>query len=148
MSTQSSGFDVGAASQDVESRESEGTWVELLDVEDEPVTYTDATGATKPVRILVAGTYSKQYREISDRQRNKMLKAKRSKFTGAQLRENSKEAAAYCCIAWEGLNLHGKEFPCNPVNAAVLFTAAPHFQEQVESAMLDHASFFRKPSSN
>jgi hypothetical protein len=131
----------------VELRESEGSWVEVLDMEDEPVTYKDGE-TVKPVRILVAGTYSKQYREITDKQRNRMLKQKRNKLTGAQLRENAKEVAAHCCINWEGFNNKGAPFPCNVTNALALFTAAPHFQEQVEAQMLDHASFFRKPSSN
>lgn len=147
MSTQSSGgFDVTAAGNTVQDKEGEGVWVNLRDVNNDPVEY-EKDGEKRPLRILVAGTYSKQYRDISDRQRNKLLKTRRMQLTGDQLRENQREASAHCCIAWEGFHAAGKEFACNPTNAMAVFKAAPWFQEQVEEQMQDHESFFRNASS-
>jgi|SRR3954470_7902560 hypothetical protein len=148
MGTQ--GFDIGEQKIDAKEVESQGVWVELTGGDEEPLMYTppgdDQT--PKPVRILVAGTYSSQYTRARDIQQQKMIAKRRTKLTPAQIKENGRDLAAACCIAWEGFYFKGTPFPCSAPNALILFEKAPFILEQVESQMTDHASFFKTASSS
>jgi hypothetical protein len=147
MSTQS-GFNMkAAASAPVKDAEGKGQWVELDDLDGTSLTY-EIDGEVRPIRILVAGAYSKQYQDANDEVRGRMIKARRREVTGSQLTVNQREVAAACCLNWEGFFDGEAVFPCSKPNAIILFQARPDFQEQVEAAMMDHASFFRKTSGS
>jgi hypothetical protein len=146
MSTQSQGFTIGQSGSEVQERESEGAWMDVKDELGEPMTYTGADGSLRPVRIKVAGTYSKQYRAVVDLQKSRMLKGKRVS-KGEQLTDNQREAAGACCLEWEGFFAGAQPYECSIRAAMVLFQQAYWIQEQVEEQMQDHASF-SKTSTN
>lgn len=142
QSTQANGFQVGQTGGDVRDRETEGSWMDVNDEQGDPMMYKDGDKLL-PVRILVAGTYSTQYRSIVDIQKSRMLKGRRV-TAGEQLTSNQREAVAACCLAWEGF-FHGAEpYECNIKSAVTLLQQAYWIQEQVEERMGDHTAFFKK----
>lgn len=136
------GFDLSTTS-DVAAREDDGKWVAIRDSQGEFLTYTPAEGGEKkPVRIRVAGTYSNVYRRATDKQRDRMLRHRRAKLTGAQLNEQQLELVADCVLEWEGFFSGGKPVQCTKLNVVAVLQRAPWIREDVESEMSDHESFF------
>lgn len=119
MSTQSGGIDI-TQSKTVQDREDEGTWVHVRDASGEKQ-YYKVGEEEKPVRIKVAGSYSKRYRRIADAQRERLLKTRRTSLTADGLADNQRELAAGCSMEWEGFNANGQPFDCVPSNAALLY---------------------------
>lgn len=129
------------AGKSVAQREDEGTTIHLRDETNEKQ-YADEA-KTQPVTITVVGTYSSRYRRLSDANRDKMLKQRRTQLDGDQLEEQGLELQAGCILGWDGITANGEPFPYTKANAVALLRAAPWVREQVEAAMNDHASFLR-----
>lgn len=144
MSTQSAGgFDLSAA-KPVAELEDEGVWVNLRDGLSEQMYYTDGNGEKKPVRVLVAGTYSNVYRKAQDAQTERNLK-RRAKTVNADAVNRERMALTVACVLdWEGMFANGSPLPCDKEMVAAVLTQAPWIREQVEEQMTDHESFFKK----
>lgn len=134
----SKGFDINAAESEA-SAEDAGQVVHVRDANGDPMFYGEK--GDKPITITVAGTYSKVYRAALNRQRDRMLRMRRTKMTGEMLDEQQVELAAACVLAWEGFTQDGQPVPCTRETARVLMAKVPWLREQVEEAMNDHAGF-------
>jgi hypothetical protein len=130
-----------STSKSVAEREDEGTIVHVRDEAGEKQ-YIGGD-KTKPVTILVAGTYSTTYRTAADASRDRMLKQRRNAIDGDQLSQQSLELTAACILAWDGFSAGDQPYPFTKKNAVALLQQAPWIREQVEAAMNDHASFLR-----
>jgi hypothetical protein len=155
MENAKGGFDLQSNdARSVAETEDAGVWVDCRKANGDPMMYTVIEGegeaeksVEKQARILVAGTYSNVYRRAQDKQRDKMLRMRRSKMTGAEMLTQQLELAAACCINWEGFISNGKLVLCNAQNALAVLAVAPWIREDVEAQMTDHASFFSTPDN-
>lgn len=129
------------AGKSVAAREDEGTVVHVRDEIGEKLYQDEAK--TLPATITVVGTYSSRYRRLSEANRDKMLKQRRSQMDGDQLNQQSLELVASCILSWDGFVTVDGPFPYTKANAVALLDACPWIREQVEAAMNDHASFLR-----
>lgn len=134
------GIDIGASSN-VATQEEQGTVIQINDPTDEPVLYGDG----KPVTIRVAGTYSARYRNAQAANRDKLIK-RRAAFNGNTVSKQALDVTAACVIEWDGFFSGGKPFPCTHENVVALLESCPWIRDQVESAMNDHALYFKKVS--
>lgn len=117
----------------VAEREDEGTVVKI----------SDENGDVQDgVTITVAGTYSSRYRRAEASQRGRLLKQRRTNISGEDLQRQQLELIAACIIDWQGFTVEGKPYLLNKENAVALLESAPWIREQVDSAMVDHSSFF------
>jgi hypothetical protein len=139
------GFDLDQLPTSVAQVEDEGTVVKLRGL-DNALLFADAE-KTVPLFIRMAGTYSKRFRTIADAQRDRQLKNRRRDITAEQLTENQMELSAGCVIEWN-LVLRGQPVPVTPENARMVFTRAPHWKEQCEEGMQDHAGFSKSVSAS
>jgi len=142
MSTQSGGFDLGAA-KPVAALEDEGQTIEIRDIDGEVMTWTDGDGKAHPVTITVAGSYSTRYRRAQEAQITRTMKRRNPQITGEALGKQRLEVVAACVLAWTGFANKGKPLPCDKDNVMFVLEAAPWIREQVEGAMEDHAGFFK-----
>jgi hypothetical protein len=147
MSTQG-GFNVKTA-PDLSKLEDEGIWVELIDPEGEEMVWWEDDGEEHPVRILMAGSYSRRYRRAYEAQTTRAVNSRRAmKVTGGLIASQRRELAAACTLKWEGIHDGTGVIECNRENALALYTEHLWVLEQVEQAMNDHAGFSKKDSSN
>lgn len=147
MSTQSGGFDISTAVP-VADLENDGIVVELRDVNNDPMYWKDDAGVEHPVTITVAGSYSHRYRRATEAQQTRVMKKRNPQITGELLGKQRLEIVAACVLAWSGFVHKGKPWACEKENVMHVLTAAPYIREQVESAMEDHAAFFKPASGN
>jgi len=134
------GFDLGGAAAVVE-REDVGRPVHIKNESGE-LMYVDAD---TPVTITVVGTYSKRYRKAMDAKAEKRLQQRADMDT---IREDAMDVTAQCVTEWQGIFHDGAPLECNKANVLRVLKAAPWVREQVETAMDDHAGFFRASSEN
>jgi hypothetical protein len=139
------GFDLSTA-DDVAGRENEGQWIEIHGAEGDPLFYRDGEDV-KPVRALVAGTYSRRYRRVEESLRDKRMK-KGSRYTGEQFERDQVRLAALCVLDWEGFFASGKPIPCDESNVATVLQKAPWIRDQVTTAMQDHEGFSEASSTD
>ena len=119
MSTQN-GFDLSSAPS-VESQEDAGIWVEIRDVNGEPM-YHGEDGSETPVRIKVAGSYSARYRRAQEAQTTRALKRRGQVLTGELIQRQRLEVAAACTLDWEGFRNGENPFPASKENALLLYS--------------------------
>ncbi len=137
------GFDLDTASP-VSELEEQGAWIELSGIEGEPLLYGSER---KPVRMKVAGSYSKLYRKLTHAQTTKAVKRRATKITGELLHKQRLEVIAGCILAWEGFYKGGVELAFNRDNVKVVLDGFGYILEQVEMAIEDHESFTGASSS-
>lgn len=137
------GFDLKTASP-VSELEEMGAWIELVGIEGEPLLYGFEK---KPVRMKVAGSYSKLYRKLTHAQTTKAVKRRTTKITGELLHRQRLEVIAGCVLAWEGFFEAGVELPFVRENIKKVLDGFGYILEQVEAAIEDHESFTGASSS-
>lgn len=137
------GFDIDVKAKALEV-EDEGLVVEILDETGDPA--FDAEG--NPVTVKVAGEYSTKYRKAEEWQRKTLMRLRGKEQTGAESLAMQAELVARCVLGWSGFSQNGVLLPFTTANATMVFTKLPFVRKQVESAMGDHASFFKKGSAN
>ena len=138
------GFDLATASP-VSELEEQGAWIELVGIEGEPMLF----GAErKPVRMLVAGSYSKLYRKLTHAQTTKAVKRRTTKITGELLHKQRLEVISGCVLAWEGFYEAGVELPFTRENIKKVLGGFGYILEQVEAAIEDHEAFTGASSSS
>lgn len=123
-----------------------GTFVHLFGLDEQPAFFKDADGKDQPVGITVAGTNSRQYRQIESMQRNRRLKPK--DLTGAKMLEDSVERVAFCAISWQGFQMDGAPVQFSKENVKVLLKECPWLLDQITEAMQDHSRFSRSGSKS
>jgi hypothetical protein len=138
------GFELTQAAA-ITAKEDEGTWVELIGLDDEPMLFgEDAT----PVAVLVAGTHSARYRQAERAVADGMIKKKKAKLTSEEANDRMMSLAVACVIEWRGFFDRGTPIAFTPENVRKVFTAAPWIYAQVVAAMQDHARFFTTASAS
>lgn len=119
----------------------EGVWMEVLDPKTEtPIRNTEG----QPVRILLVGTDSPQFRAKNREFMNRRLKRNKVALgTAEQLEAEKHETLAACTLGWEGFILNGKEWPFSPENAYSLYAnpALRFIREQVDEFVGERANF-------
>ena len=122
--------------------EDEGTLVHLKDVAGNPL-YNE----TAPVTIRVAGTYSERYRKAQRKvkDRNVRMVRRGQDYDADALDESTFELEAACILEWS-FTANGQPFPITADNWKALVAKQPQWQDQVSTAMTDHARFFSASS--
>lgn len=138
------GFDLDTASP-VSELEEVGAWIELVGIEGEPMTYGPDR---KPVRMKVAGSYSKLYRRLTHAQTTKAVKRRTTKITGELLHKQRLEVISGCVLEWEGFYKSGVELPAIRDNIKIVLDGFGYILEQVEAAIEDHEAFTGASSSS
>jgi hypothetical protein len=139
------GFDLDQLPPSIASEEDAGTDVHLRGL-DGALLYADKAKKQK-LFIKMAGTYSKRFRRIADEQRDRQLKNRRREVTAEQLTQNQMELTSGCVVSWN-ITLNARPVPVTPENATMVFTRAPHWKEQCEEGMQDHAGFSKTASAS
>ena len=127
----------------VEEREDEGVELHVRDEAGEKL-YADTPSGKIPVVITVAGTYSKTYRRAAEANRDRAAKSRR--MDGDAMERQGLELVAKCILGWKGFftdDACTQLYALTKQNAIALLQGAPWIREQVEAAMMDHASFLR-----
>lgn len=136
MSTPSQGFDITTAEL-VRDAEDEGQWIEVLDAAGKVYLYANGTGADKPVRMRVAGRYSRVFRRTQESQNAKP----RRRYDVRDAARDLLELQAACVLEWEGFFGGGAPLERTSENVANVLQAAPWIRDQVVVAMEDHEGF-------
>lgn len=120
---------------------SEGVWMEVMDPKTEtPIRNVEG----KPVRIMLAGSDSPQYRSKQREYMNRRLKKNKMALGSAEQLDAEKiEMLAACTVGWEGFVMNGKEWAYSTENAHVLYTnpALRFIREQVDDFIGERANF-------
>ncbi len=127
--------------KEVETTEEAGTWVDVK----HPNGGTLYLGKQKktPLRIKVAGRYSKKYRQ-AQKAANKAIG-----FKGDDDDARGVEVLSRITMEWDGaFDDEGTPIPLTKENAAVLYRAAFFIAEQVDLATLEHERFFSVGSTS
>lgn len=128
----------------VAQREEEGQWVDVKHPDGE-LLYLGGQ-KEQPLRIRVAGSYSKTYRDVEKRNREAAIK-KRGRSSADDLEKREVSTLAACTLEWAGaFDDAGTPIPLTKENAQTLYTVARFIAEQVDEAIGDHARFFEKSS--
>lgn len=136
-------FDISKA-QEALAAEDEGIAVEIRDNSGEVALCPDGS----PVTITVVGSYSKRCGDAREALQKRMAALKVRKPSRAQSEQHQAWFVADCVLDWHGITDDGKPFVFTRDNAIDLFLRLPFVREQVEAAMVDHAAFFSKRSTN
>jgi len=122
--------------------EDEGTLVHLKDVAGE-LLFDGEGEAQTPVTIRVAGTYSKRYRTAQKKLKERNIRAARRNedFDADKLDDGTVELEVACIMEWS-FTSGGQPFPITAGNWKALVAKQPQWQDQVSTAMTDHARFF------
>jgi len=139
------GFDLDTASP-VSELEEVGAWIELVGIEGEAMLYGHGS-ERKPVRMKVAGSYSKLYRKLTHAQTTKAVKRRTTKITGELLHKQRLEVISGCVLEWEGFYKSGVELPSTRENIKIVLDGFGYILEQVEAAIEDHEAFTGASSS-
>lgn len=131
----------------VTAAEEEGQWVPLRSATGEADTYTAADGTVKPAQALVAGTYSKVYRDRQAALRKRPFRRLDQLAIQERSEADALDLIATCVLAWEGVFSGATPLACTKPNVT-LALGAPWFREQIETAMTDHAGFTKTPSAS
>lgn len=138
------GFDLANAAPVTEMEEA-GSWIEIVGTEGEPLVHGPDD---VPVRIKVAGSYSKRYRKLTHAQTTKAVKRRTTQITGELLARQRLEVVAGCVLAWEGFYNAGAPLECVRENVKIVLDGFPYIMEQVEAALEDHEAFSEANSSS
>lgn len=127
--------------------EDDGTLVHLKSVTGD-LLYDGEGESRTPVTIRVAGTYSERYRKAQKRLKERNIRAARRNedFDVDTLDAGSLELEVAAIIEWT-FTSGGQPFPITATNWKALISRQPQWQEQVATAMTDHARFFTTSST-
>lgn len=100
----------------------------------------------KPVRILLRGKDSPEYRTAEHKIRNQRLKGvgRRGKIvsvTAEALEMEATELMATCVVNWENVVIGGESIPFSKEAATKLIEDFPWIREQVDEFISDRANF-------
>ncbi len=138
------GFDLATAPP-VTELEGAGAWIEIVGASGEALVF----GADKaPVRMKVAGSYSKLFRKLSHGQTTKAVKRRTTQITGELLDRQRIEVVAGCVLDWEGFYDGGKVMEPIRENIVRVLDLFPYIREQAEAALEDHEAFSGASSSS
>lgn len=110
--------------------------------------FLDENQKKVPVKVCVAGTYSKRFKTARQKQRDRNLRKLRGDSTAESLERQEVTVTAECILWWDGFTIAGQEFPFNTENAVMLLEGLPWVRDQIEAKQSDHASFSSAPSIN
>lgn len=132
-------MDIGKG-KSIAAAEDEGTIVHVRNAGGEYEYFGEKND--KPVTITVVGTYSARYRRIQESVRDKSIK-RRAPLDGRTVEDQALDMIAGSILSWDGFEANGAPFTYSRANAIALLESCPWIREQVETAMNDHAAFFK-----
>ena len=99
------------------------------------------TGEDLGIKIVLIGTDSKTFRDISKIRATMALKKKTREIDLDQNEQDSIELLARCTKGWSGITENGKDIPFNHENAVELYTKYLWLREQIDRFMADRSNF-------
>ena len=99
------------------------------------------TGEDLGIKIVLIGTDSKTFRDISKIRATMALKKKTREIDLDQNEQDSIELLARCTKGWFGITENGKDIPFNHENAVELYTKYLWLREQIDRFMADRSNF-------
>ena len=99
------------------------------------------TGEDLGIKIVLIGTDSKTFRDISKSRATASLKKKTREIDLDQNEQDSIELLARCTKGWSGITENGKDIPFGHENAVELYTKYLWLREQIDRFMADRSNF-------
>ena len=99
------------------------------------------TGEDLGIKIVLIGTDSKTFRDISKSRATASLKKKTREIDLDQNESDAVELLARCTKGWSGITENGKDIPFNHENAVELYTKYLWLREQIDRFMADRSNF-------
>lgn len=122
-----------------------GADLELLDPNDEPLTYKSGK-KEKPVTIKLLGTDSKIWRnknrEFKRKITSKMVRNKAKNVDYSMSEEETCEMLAACTIGWEGIDVNKEKLEFSTEAAYQMYMDHLWIREQADTFIGDRANFF------
>ena len=99
------------------------------------------TGEDLDIKIVLIGTDSKTFRDISKIRATMALKKKTREIDLDQNEQDSIELLAKCTKGWSGITENGKEVAFSYDNAVQIYTKYLWLREQIDRFMADRSNF-------
>ena len=99
------------------------------------------TGEDLGITIILIGTDSKTFRDISKSRATASLKKKTREIDLDQNESDAVELLAKCTKGWTGITENGKEVAFSYDNAVQLYTKYLWLREQIDRFMADRSNF-------
>lgn len=128
---------------DIASLEEQGATVHVRNARGEKM-----YDAGQPVTMTVLGTYSKTYRRLSQAQRDRLIRQRRSSYTAEQQEKDDLALVSGCVTAWQGFKASGSPVPFSREAVIKVFTKFPFVLEQVKEEMGARENFIERSSGN